>query len=167
MSIATTVVVTQGAAPLDTLTAEKIRFFIAKADPECSRDPNRDGWRKYVPEDSWLKLQLYQVAARGSGLAAGRLVDLEGMDWTEFVRFLRCFMDESGPSEERTSEGQEIWDRIKGEDKVPLDPRNIHKLATRTGEALSYAKTQGFTEEQERESITYVLRRMKEATQRS
>ena len=163
----TTVVATQGAIPLDSLEKERVKFFIARADPECSRDPKRDGWRQHVPEDIWLKLQLFQLAARGSGTAAGRLMDLEDMDWKEFVRFLRCLVDESGPTKERISEGQEIWDRIKGDDKAPLDPRNTYGLAMRIGEALSFAKNQGFTEEQEREVVTFVLRRMKEANTRN
>ena len=160
-------VATQAAVPLDSLEKDRVRSFITRADPECSRDPNRDGWRQHVPEEIWLKLQLFQLAARSSGSAAGRLGNLEDMDWREFVRFLLCLVDESGPTKERISEGQEIWDRFKGDDKAPLDPRNIHGLAMRTGEALTYAKNQGFTEEQEREVVTYVLRRMKEANARN
>ena len=55
---------------------------------------------------------------------------------------------------EKTSEGQEIWDRLQGDDKYPLDPRNLHSHAMRTGEALNYANAQSFTDEQERKVIT-------------
>ena len=164
---ATTIVATHGASPLESLTVEKIKIFIARAEPECSRNPAKECWHQFILEEVSLKLQLYQLAARGSDSSASHFDELEAMDWPTFVHFLRCFMDDSGPSKEKTSEGQEIWDRLQGDEKVPLDPRNLHGYVMRTGEALSYAKAQGFTDEQEREVIIFVLRRMKEGNSKN
>ena len=112
-----------------------------------------------IQEKIWLMLQLYQLATRGSG----RFNELEAMDWTAFVSFIRNFMNNSGPSKEKTSEGQEIWDRLQGDEKYPLGPRNLHGHAMRIGETLNYSNAQSFTDEQEREVITFIRRKRSES----
>ena len=99
----TTVVATHGANTLEGLSVEKIRLFIAKAEPECSRNPSTDWWQQFIPKEFWLKFKLYLLAARGPPSGLSQFTDLETMDWLTFVRFLRCFMKDFGSFKEITS----------------------------------------------------------------
>ena len=56
----------------------------------------------------------------------------------------------------KASDGEEIWDIIVVNKEVLLNPRKLSDLALRIVDAMTHAEAYRFTEDQERELVTFI-----------